>query len=153
MGGSKDELMILALDAKATYDQKFREYREHELLTETLKMSLVNRKQRWAKFRRYITIHAKGTFTYLLSERQFRGVLGVRHGEKELDISVSICFSSLTQWRLIKVVKVEPDITRKQDTGRETRTLSGGEKSFSTICLLLSLWDAMGSPIRCLDEL
>lgn len=26
--------------------------------------------------------------------------------------------------------------------------MSGGEKSFSTICLLLSLWDAMGCPIR-----
>jgi chromosome segregation ATPase len=36
--------------------------------------------------------------------------------------------------------------------GRQTKTLSGGEKSFSTICLLLALWDAMGSPIRCLDE-
>lgn len=90
MGGSKDELMILALEAKVLYDQKHREHKEHELLTETLKMSLVNRKQRWAKFRRYITIHAKGTFTYLLSERQFRGVLSVRHGDKELDISVSI---------------------------------------------------------------
>jgi len=38
------------------------------------------------------------------------------------------------------------------DAGRETKTLSGGEKSFSTICLLLSIWEAMGSPIRCLDE-
>lgn len=38
------------------------------------------------------------------------------------------------------------------NTGRQTKTLSGGEKSFSTICLLLSIWEAMGSPIRCLDE-
>ncbi|KAG4304636.1 hypothetical protein PORY_002029 [Pneumocystis oryctolagi] len=33
-----------------------------------------------------------------------------------------------------------------------SRGLSGGEKSFSTVCLLLSIWEAMGSPIRCLDE-
>lgn len=49
-------------------------------------------------------------------------------------------------------IKVEPDLARDSDSGRETKTLSGGEKSFSTICLLLSIWEAMGSPIRCLDE-
>lgn len=38
------------------------------------------------------------------------------------------------------------------DTGREANTLSGGEKSFATICLLLSIWEAIASPIRCLDE-
>src|SRR4051812_10514361 len=50
------------------------------------------------------------------------------------------------------MIQVEPDITRASDRGRQTKTLSGGEKSFSTICLLLSIWEAMGSPIRCLDE-
>lgn len=43
-------------------------------------------------------------------------------------------------------------MTKASDKGRQTKTLSGGEKSFSTICLLLSIWEAMGSPIRCLDE-
>ena len=49
-------------------------------------------------------------------------------------------------------IRVEPDLSKDSDKGRATKTLSGGEKSFSTICLLLSIWDAMGSPIRCLDE-
>lgn len=49
--------------------------------------------------------------------------------------------------------QVEPDITKDDSTGRGAKTLSGGEKSFSQICLLLALWEAMGSPIRCLDEL
>jgi structural maintenance of chromosomes protein 6 len=58
----------------------------------------------------------------------------MNHSRKELDI------------------KVEPDLSKTSDAGRATKTLSGGEKSFSTICLLLSIWEAMGSPIRCLDE-
>lgn len=96
---------------------------------------MANRVDRWRKFRRFISSRAKNDFTYLLSERAFRGTLVIAHGDKELDI------------------QVEPDITRRSDKGRQTKTLSGGEKSFSTICLLLSLWEAMGSPIRCLDEL
>lgn len=35
---------------------------------------------------------------------------------------------------------------------KDPKALSGGEKSFATICLLLSLWEAIGCPIRCLDE-
>ncbi|KAL2816854.1 P-loop containing nucleoside triphosphate hydrolase protein [Aspergillus cavernicola] len=48
--------------------------------------------------------------------------------------------------------KVEPDITKDSSEGRGAKTLSGGEKSFSQVCLLLALWEAMGSNIRCLDE-
>lgn len=39
-----------------------------------------------------------------------------------------------------------------QSKEKDPKSLSGGEKSFSTICLLLALWEAIGCPIRCLDE-
>lgn len=102
--------------------------------SQSLKTTLSNRHYRWKMFRKYITYRARFTFSYLLSERQFRGRVLLCHSAKELDINV------------------EPDLSRVSDAGRQTKTLSGGEKSFSTICLLLSIWEAMGSPIRCLDE-
>ena len=34
----------------------------------------------------------------------------------------------------------------------DSRSLSGGERSFSTICFIMSMWDAMEGPFRCLDE-
>ena len=61
--------------------------------------------------------------------------------------------ASMLRDRDANAAQIEPDITKTNDKGRQTSTLSGGEKSFSTICLLIALWDAMGSPIRCLDEL
>jgi hypothetical protein len=36
--------------------------------------------------------------------------------------------------------------------GTDIRSLSGGERSFATVCFILSLWDAIESPIRVLDE-
>ena len=36
--------------------------------------------------------------------------------------------------------------------GTDIRTLSGGERSFATVCFILSLWDAIESPFRVLDE-
>ena len=38
-----------------------------------------------------------------------------------------------------------------QDT-HDVRSLSGGERSFSTVCFICSLWNLMESPFRCLDE-
>ncbi|KAJ2878869.1 Structural maintenance of chromosomes protein 6, partial [Coemansia aciculifera] len=35
---------------------------------------------------------------------------------------------------------------------KDAKSLSGGEKSFTTICLLLSLWETMNCPVRALDE-
>lgn len=40
--------------------------------------------------------------------------------------------------------------TRAKD--KDPKALSGGEKSFSTICLLLALWESIGCPIRCLGK-
>ena len=133
MGASHEDLIREATKAKKEYDDAVTQVKSYEELAQRLKYTLVNRRGRWEKFRNYIVSRAKIQFTYLLSERSFRGKLLTNHKEKLLDI------------------QVEPDITR-DGSGRGARTLSGGEKSFSQICLLLSLWEAMGAPIRCLDE-
>lgn len=52
------------------------------------------------------------------------------------------------------MLKVQTDdmIATQNTREKDARSLSGGEKSFSTICLLLSLWESIGCPIRCLGE-
>ncbi|OCL01941.1 putative DNA repair protein Rad18 [Glonium stellatum] len=134
LGGTQEELSAACIDARYHYKKAVNEVKHLDDLVHGLKTSMIDRQDRWLKFRRFISSRARITFTYLLSERNFRGHLEISPMAKFLDI------------------KVEPDITKSSDKGRQTKTLSGGEKSFSTICLLLALWDAMGSPIRCLDE-
>ncbi|KAI4091810.1 MAG: hypothetical protein LQ344_003914 [Seirophora lacunosa] len=135
LGGSRHELALEATRTSGTHEHV--KPREDDVLTDRkmqlLKSTLVNRKERWKSFQRAITARARVQFMWMLSERNFRGRLLANHKEKKLDL------------------QVEPDAT-KVSKGREAKTLSGGEKSFSTICLLLSLWDAMGAPVRCLDE-
>ena len=47
--------------------------------------------------------------------------------------------------------QVQPS-TANGEGPKDMRSLSGGERSFATVCFILALWDAMESPFRCLDE-
>ncbi|KAF2121829.1 dna repair protein-like protein rad18 [Lophiotrema nucula] len=134
LGGSEDELLRKANSEKRKYKAAVDELVEHEKLEQSLKKSLTNRRYRWERFRTHISVRAQTNFNYLLYERQFRGQLQLDHKAEQLNLDV------------------QPDSTVANGAGRQTKTLSGGEKSFSQTCLLLALWDAMGSPIRCLDE-
>ncbi|KAJ5306641.1 hypothetical protein N7508_005656 [Penicillium antarcticum] len=134
LGASREEIAAEAGRTEAAYVRATKQFQELSTLAQIFKDTLGNRKKRWEIFRSHISSRAKAQFTYLLSERSFRGRLLADHSEKRLDL------------------QVEPDITKDDSTGRGAKTLSGGEKSFSQVCLLLALWEAMGSPIRCLDE-
>ncbi|KAL4911815.1 hypothetical protein BDW62DRAFT_196104 [Aspergillus aurantiobrunneus] len=134
LGGTRDEIREEAEKTNKDYQQALKQVAEFRLLVDVLKSTLKHRIKRWHNFRSHISSRAKAQFTYLLSERNFRGRLLTDHENKVLDL------------------QVEPDITKDSSEGRGARTLSGGEKSFSQVCLLLALWEAMGSPIRCLDE-
>ncbi|KAI9787739.1 MAG: Structural maintenance of chromosomes protein 6 [Geoglossum umbratile] len=133
IGGSPEQIAQEAQEAAEAYRMAKEQLEQLDEMGQMLKFALIERQNRWRKFRKFISARARAQFTYLLSERSFRGALKTDHRRHTLDL------------------QVEPDETRS-GKGRQTKTLSGGEKSFSTICLLLSLWEAMGSPIRCLDE-
>lgn len=49
-------------------------------------------------------------------------------------------------------VQTDDQTQTQGDREKDPRLLSGGEKSFSTICLLLSMWECIGCPLRCLGQ-
>ena len=76
-------------------------------------------------------------FTLQLSARNYVGKLDFNHKDKVL------------------LIVVNPDSRASAaalDVQRDIRSLSGGEKSYSQLCLILSLWYFMATPFRCLDE-
>lgn len=132
--GDREQIAAEAAKWSKAYESAKREVKGLSDLRDKLTETMVQRRYRWKQFRNFISHRSKASFMYMLSERGFRGTLILDHKQKLMDI------------------RVEPDITRRDGTGRSVRTLSGGEKSFSQICLLLAIWEAMGAPIRCLDE-
>lgn len=69
----------------------------------------------------------------LLSQRGYTGKLKFDHENETLTVQVN-------------VEKVQGASTK------DSKALSGGERSFSTICFIMALWEAMEAPFRCLDE-
>ncbi|THV05189.1 P-loop containing nucleoside triphosphate hydrolase protein [Dendrothele bispora CBS 962.96] len=106
------------------------------ILSGLLKDSLSQRTARWQEFRRHIALRCKMVFKYNLSQRGYYGNILFNHRDGKLELKVQTDDQNATQGARDK----------------DPRALSGGEKSFSTICLLLALWESIGCPLRCLDE-
>ncbi|KAG1906517.1 uncharacterized protein F5891DRAFT_941410 [Suillus fuscotomentosus] len=134
-GATVEEMTIEVNNAKAVLDSVEKELRSLAALNNALKRSLVIRLTRWQEFRRHIALRCKVVFQYHLSNRGYFGKILFDHANQTLQLKVQTDDQMATQGR-----------------DKDPRSLSGGEKSFSTICLLLSLWDAIGCPLRCLDE-
>lgn len=103
--------------------------------TQKLHQSLIHRYSRWEGFRRHIALRTKVVFQYHLSQRGYFGKLLFDHGDKP---------------KLVLKVQTDDQASQVGHKEKDPRSLSGGEKSFSTICLLLALWESIGCPIRCL---
>ncbi|CEP11990.1 hypothetical protein [Parasitella parasitica] len=101
----------------------------------TMGKMLIARIEKWEAFRAYISLAAKSYFGYYLHLRGDEGSLRFNHAAKKLEIRVST-----------------GDQYSKGSRQKDSRSLSGGEKSFSQISLLLSLWQSISSPLICLDE-
>ncbi|KAI1362374.1 P-loop containing nucleoside triphosphate hydrolase protein [Xylaria arbuscula] len=134
MGASEEQINTRATQATQEYRDAKEAVKNIRMTSDSLKKALMDRLAKYREFQRHVSAQARCNFGYLLSERGFRGQLLLDHRARKLEVIV------------------EPDKTRENARGRNTKTLSGGEKSFSSICLLLAIWDAMGSPLRCLDE-
>ncbi|CAG8590107.1 10002_t:CDS:10 [Acaulospora morrowiae] len=117
-----------------SYRRAKREIAHMEQFIKDLKEALQTRMKKWRNFRTYISIRARWQFLFQLTKRGYAGKLLFDHPNKTLKIRVQV------------------DEQLNQGSDKDPKSLSGGEKSFSTICFLLSLWEAMGCPIRCLDE-
>ena len=102
-------------------------------------------------------------FTMMLSQRGYTGSMEFDHKSKALTITVNIDerAAEVNQFRAQKLKNKNKECENSDKDGRKnkkmkkmngTKTLSGGERSFSTISFIIALWEAMECPFRILDE-
>ncbi|OMJ29839.1 Structural maintenance of chromosomes protein 6 [Smittium culicis] len=153
------------------YNTAKKQLKQMILYALTLKEAHQMRLQRWMNFRESMTIRVKSQFTLHLYRRGYAGNLEFDHNAKLLNPRVNTDHDLALMAATTNNVNGSADSSNdssskgkkaksklgdgKSELGaarKDNRSLSGGEKSFTTISFLLSLWEAMSCPIRALDE-
>ncbi|XP_018302040.1 structural maintenance of chromosomes protein 6 [Mycetomoellerius zeteki] len=90
------------------------------------------RQKMFLQLRDMYSVYVQKSFTDVLSLRQYKGTVMIDHRNKVLDLHVSA--------------------RDDKKSGNDTRSLSGGERSYSTVAFILALWDCIQLPFYFLDE-
>uniref|UniRef100_A0A3B5AWY9 Structural maintenance of chromosomes protein 6 n=1 Tax=Stegastes partitus TaxID=144197 RepID=A0A3B5AWY9_9TELE len=120
-------------EALALYREKTNQVRDLRRFIDQLDNIVSDRQNRYKIMRRSLSVRCKLYFNNFLIKMNCCGSMIFDHNNETLAISVR-----------------PPG--REEDPVSDVRTLSGGERSFSTVCFMLSLWEITESPFRCLDE-
>ncbi|XP_077147585.1 structural maintenance of chromosomes protein 6 isoform X2 [Ranitomeya variabilis] len=131
--GNRDEIIKDYHTAKENYQDMESKLKNLKVFVRLLDDIMTQRYKTYQQFRRYLTLRCKFYFDSLLSQRAYSGKIAFDHKNETLAITV------------------QPGEGNKAALS-DMRSLSGGERSFSTVCFVLSLWSIAESPFRCLDE-
>lgn len=160
--GVSEEVVMRLKDASGRLQEAKREIAQGKSHISSLWKSAKLRRRRYLTLREMISIRAKNLFTVNLNKRGYAGQLILNHQAETLDLKVDVHHGDIDEVVMVMERNTSKGRGKGKDKGRlsvaassyekDPRTLSGGEKSFSTVCLLLSLWQGMGNPFRALDE-
>lgn len=129
--GNREEITKECEIKRKGYDETKKAIANSKSLLERMDMALKQRVAQWYQYRSFIAMRAKFMFIRSLEHRGYNGQLKFNHSENKLALLVQ---------------------TKESKVTRDTKQLSGGERSFSTVCFLLALWEATECPFRALDE-
>lgn len=107
---------------------------------------LIKRRKFYYETRDIIVNKMKAQFGACLRSLDYTGSLEIEHGGRE-DVHGE---AVMREPKL--TLKVNPKGAQNSAGYNDTRSLSGGERSYSTVAFLLALWEGCNSPFRILDE-
>lgn len=119
---------------RARYKKISDDIRKQNKFLENLEKALRKREDAMAAFTESKALRCAMDFHNYLRSRDYQGSLKFDHQEQKLDIIVN------------------PSKSREGKESKDLKSLSGGERSFSTVSFLLALWSIVECPILFLDE-
>ncbi|XP_056600380.1 structural maintenance of chromosomes protein 6-like [Triplophysa dalaica] len=131
--GDRDTIVRQYHDAKENFNNIARQVKGLEAFMRQLTEIMNTRHNVFTELRMYLSVRCKYYFDSMLSQRGYIGKMTFDHKNEALSISV------------------QPGEGGKAALS-DMRSLSGGERSFSTVCFVLSLWAIAEAPFRALDE-
>ncbi|XP_016358810.1 structural maintenance of chromosomes protein 6-like isoform X2 [Sinocyclocheilus anshuiensis] len=131
--GHRDTIVRQYHEAKENFNNIARQVKGLEAFIRQLTEIMNTRHNVYAEMRMYLSVRCKYYFDSMLSQRGYIGKMTFDHKNETLSISV------------------QPGEGGKAVLS-DMRSLSGGERSFSTVCFVLSLWAITEAPFRALDE-
>ncbi|XP_074599451.1 structural maintenance of chromosomes 6 [Brevipalpus obovatus] len=117
----------------ARHDHTLRNVEAAKNLVANTDASAKYRLRKFMNFRDSLTQRVCEIFKLSLETLNFTGELNISHENQVLEI------------------KINPK-SQHGELYKDTRSLSGGERSFGTVAFLIALWEACDSPFRILDE-
>ncbi|OQS02309.1 structural maintenance of chromosomes protein 6 [Thraustotheca clavata] len=131
-----DELLLDKEDKAMKYYKKNVEFIRFSENVNTVATMLATRKRKWENLRIEIANRTSIGFNKFMQAKNFAGKLKFLHDEQILDINVMANEAGKT----------------KQSMVSDMKQLSGGERSYTQVALLMALGDCIESPFRVMDE-
>lgn len=133
--------MLAKFNEARTQLETMKEHIKHfQALVMVLQEATKKRQFRWLELRQHLAVRVRTSFIEFVNKRGFEGRLIFDHENQALSIRVQTTGLHATQG------------AQTQSRYKAPLSLSGGERSFSTISFLLALWGVAPTTISCLDE-
>ncbi|KAL0107751.1 hypothetical protein PUN28_014797 [Cardiocondyla obscurior] len=119
--------------------EKEQKYGVNIELTALLKQSCEKHIER-VKYRQNIFLQLRDMYSVAV-QKSFMDVLSLRHYKGSVEID-----------HVNKMLDLHVSPRQDKNSGNDTKSLSGGERSYSTVAFILALWDCIQLPFYFLDE-
>uniref|UniRef100_A0A1I7VKY6 SMC_N domain-containing protein n=1 Tax=Loa loa TaxID=7209 RepID=A0A1I7VKY6_LOALO len=129
-----------------SYERLQRKYNSARQVVLGLKNRLKLRNEKFIEVRNLTAKRLNELYSGLMSIRNFKGSLIVDHGER----AIYIIAGTQKNQEIDQVALLEH--YRGKGNLQDLRGLSGGERTYTSACFVMALWQAMETPIRCMDE-